>query len=261
MIRSDMCDAATHQPHQAADAEQTVPWGRALLDRQLFIVGELVEGGFEIAQAIRRQASDETAPKVVQGDLAAAYACVSKAVRLSLMLQTDLIQNLARMSHVVTNPAFSREDNIEASRPRLEAQRNARVHRVVSRIARADKPDAEAAERLVREAGERLERGDAFAHVLSLPFSEIIALICKDLGLEPDWPALAEEAWARAEIASGAPQPAPRRGDGHARFAWNPGRAPSGAHGRALAPGTIPRCSRSNRVAIGGVGWRGAPWD
>ncbi len=200
-----MSDAATDQPHNAADAEQTVPWARALLDRQLFIVGELVEGGFEIAQAIRRQASDETAPKVVQGDLAAAHACVSKAVRLSLMLQTDMIQNLARMTSVVSNPAFSADMNAEAARPRFEAQRKARAHRVVARIARAEKPDAETAERLVREAGERLERGDAFRNVLSLPFSEIIALICKDLGLDPDWPALAEEAWALEEIASGAP--------------------------------------------------------
>ncbi len=200
-----MSDAATDLSDQAADAEQTVPWARALLDRQLFIVGELVEGGFEIAQAIRRQASDETAPKVVHGDIAAAYACVSKAVRLSLMLQTDMIQNLARMTSVVSNAAFSAATNTEAARPRLEAQRKARAHRVVARIARAERPDAEAAERLVREAGERLERGDAFANVLSLPFSEIIALICKDLGLDPDWPALAEEAWAREEIASGAP--------------------------------------------------------
>jgi hypothetical protein len=205
MICSDMSDTATGPSHQAADAEQTVPWARALLDRQLYIVGELVEGGFEIAQAIRRQASDETAPKVVQGDIAAAHACVSKAVRLSLMLQTDMIQNLARMTSVVSNPAFSAATNTEAARPRLEAQRKARAHRVVARIARAEKPDAEVAERLVREARERLERGDAFAHVLSLPFSEIIALICKDLGLDPDWPALAQEAWALEEIATGAP--------------------------------------------------------
>jgi hypothetical protein len=208
MICSDMSAAATSQPDQARDADEAAndaPWARALLDRQLFIVGELVEGGFEIAQAIRRQASDETAPKVVQGDLAAAHACVSKAVRLSLMLQTDMIQNLARMTSVVSNPAFSGEANTEAARPRLEAQRKARAHRVVERIARAEKPDAEAAERLVTEARQRLERGDAFAHVLSLPFSEIIALICKDLGLDPDWPALAEEAWALEEIASGAP--------------------------------------------------------
>ena len=40
--------------------------------------------------------------------------------------------------------------------------------------------------------------------MLSRPISELIALICQDLGLAPDWPQLAEEAWAKAEIASGA---------------------------------------------------------
>ena len=34
---------------------------------------------------------------------------------------------------------------------------------------------------------------------------ELVALICRDFGLEPNWDALAQEAWAQAEIASGAP--------------------------------------------------------
>ena len=33
---------------------------------------------------------------------------------------------------------------------------------------------------------------------------ETIALICRELGLSPDWQALAQEAWARQEIDSGA---------------------------------------------------------
>ena len=40
---------------------------------------------------------------------------------------------------------------------------------------------------------------------MSRPIGEIVALICKDLGLEPDWGRLAQEAWAQAEIADGDP--------------------------------------------------------
>jgi hypothetical protein len=33
---------------------------------------------------------------------------------------------------------------------------------------------------------------------------ELVAMICRDFGLEPDWDALEQEAWAQAEIAGGA---------------------------------------------------------
>jgi hypothetical protein len=37
------------------------------------------------------------------------------------------------------------------------------------------------------------------AAILKRPTAEIIALICRELGLPDDWPRLAEEAWAREE--------------------------------------------------------------
>ncbi|MDB5459102.1 MAG: hypothetical protein JWO72_843, partial [Caulobacteraceae bacterium] len=48
-----------------------------------------------------------------------------------------------------------------------------------------------------------LDDEDLYGDVLARPFSEVVADICRDLGLDPDWSRLAQEPWARAEIDSG----------------------------------------------------------
>jgi hypothetical protein len=63
---------------------------------------------------------------------------------------------------------------------------------------------AEIVERSVREAAERLEAENDFASLMRRPFSEIVDHICRDLGLRPDWSRLAEEEWAKAELAGDA---------------------------------------------------------
>jgi hypothetical protein len=74
--------------------------------------------------------------------------------------------------------------------------------------------DAEAiiaAQAATREARERLEDEDLFGDLADLPLSEIVARVCRDVGLSPDWPGLAGEDWARAEIGGG-PQGGPQGG-------------------------------------------------
>ncbi len=46
---------------------------------------------------------------------------------------------------------------------------------------------------------ERRGSDKALAEILKRPTAEVIALICRELGLPADWPRLAEEAWAREE--------------------------------------------------------------
>ena len=69
--------------------------------------------------------------------------------------------------------------------------------------------------------------------------SEIVARICKDLGLEPDWNKLAEELWAKAEIATGDP-------------GWP-------LAGRARAPEPVPEPVPEPAIepALAGGGWDG----
>jgi hypothetical protein len=71
----------------------------------------------------------------------------------------------------------------------------------VQRLGEAASLDQETVERLVCEAGERLEDDRIYHDLARRPLGEIVALICKDLGLEPDWDGLAGEYWAAAEIA------------------------------------------------------------
>ncbi len=54
---------------------------------------------------------------------------------------------------------------------------------------------------MIEETGERLDDEDIYGDVASRPVGELVALICRDLGLDPDWTRLAEEAWAQDEIA------------------------------------------------------------
>jgi len=117
-------------------------------------------------------------------------------------------------------------------------RRKARVEAIIERVAKADH-DEEEVDRLVREAGERLDDEDLYGEVLGRPVGELVSLICRDLGLAPDWSRLAEEAWARREAAEGDPRspfaPLPldggevgSRGDGPAavRPAGHPYRQP-----------------------------------
>jgi len=64
----------------------------------------------------------------------------------------------------------------------------------------ADRPERR--ERLTeseRFGFERRGSDKALAEILKRPTAEVIALICRELGLPADWPRRAEEAWARGE--------------------------------------------------------------
>jgi hypothetical protein len=63
--------------------------------------------------------------------------------------------------------------------------------------------DEETLEILMTEACERLDDEDLYGDLLQHPISEIVARLCQDLGLDPDWAELAKELWAVREIESG----------------------------------------------------------
>jgi hypothetical protein len=203
-------DASALISHSAA--EPADGWARAMLERQLWILGQLAEGGLEIARAIERQATkreatDAEAPPPrdgVRSDLPLAYARVARAVRLTILLQSKLIGDLQTLDKLAAHTASCAQIRADVARPGLQRQMKAKVQRIVGRIAEADSDDADEVERVMREAAERLDQDDIYGDVLARPASEIIARICHDLGLEPDWPALAQEAWVQDEIKGGA---------------------------------------------------------
>lgn len=182
-------------------------WARPLAERQLAILGRLAEAGLEMAVALEAQAKG--GPVVVEGDIALAYDRVARAVRQTIMLQSNLIGTLQERQAAEVNRKASAKSSA------------ARLVREVIEDDREAKDDRERARRLKDEAAERLEAED-FGDLLARPFGEAVAQICRDLGLSPDWLALAEDC-AEAEAKLTAPPgdtPASAQQQGPIEVTW-----------------------------------------
>lgn len=205
----------------AASPQREGDWARPLLDRHLVLLSELAEDGMQMARAFKDMAlraltveaqtagpqttetQAEAPPLVDPTRISLAYARVTRAVRLALLLQAKLIGDLKALER---DAAYSGAGNgARASGAQLEQTRKARIALIVGRVARMDGETEEAVQQAMRETGERLDRDEAYADLLARPVSELVALICQDLGLAPDWKQLADEAWALDETADDEP--------------------------------------------------------
>ena len=143
-----------------------------------------------------------------------AYARVARAVRMTILLQSKLIADLQALESTAAHEAAQANSLQGTQRVCCVHDQKRRIGRTVARIAWADRQDHERAQRLGRETVERLEQDELYGDILTRPFSEIIAHICRDLGQVPDSvrneintgrPGIALAAlWARPP-----PQPAP----------------------------------------------------
>jgi hypothetical protein len=140
-----------------------------------------------------------------------AFSRMAKAVRLTGLVQSRLIKDIGQVisnERLFQAPARERARIIAAvedkarNDPAREHKR--RVEKIVDRVAQAETDDEDRLDRLADETIDRLDDEDLYGDVLTRPIGELVALICRDLGLDPDWTRLAEEAWAKEEIESGA---------------------------------------------------------
>ena len=200
--------AAISDPTAQADSPagpEGVAAPRALIERQLWVLGRLAEAGLNLALAIERQGTAEDAGPAAASDVALAYGRVSRAVRLTLALQAKVIQDLQALDEIAARRLDGDCDRAERERRSLAQQRKDRVQRIVERVIEAETPCETEVDRLADAAAERLEHDDIYGDLATRPVGEIIALVCRDLGLSPDWSRLAEEAWAQDEIRDRAP--------------------------------------------------------
>ena len=182
--------------------------------------------------------ADDPLSEKTRCEAALAHARVSRAVRMTALLQTRLIQDIGRLRSWA---ALTAEQARAAAQAEVEDAKvsadpayghKARVEAIVSRVIRAQTDDPDRIERLVCETGERLDDDDIYGDVSTRPVGQLVSLICRDLDIAPDWARLAEEAWAKAEAAAGDPRspfyvrPSPRSGE----------EGPVGWRGRAAAP-------------------------
>lgn len=198
----------------SADTDPAADWARPVLERQLWMLGQLAEVGLEMARAIGRQATQAEPPQdgqpacdAFQGDLPLAYGRVARAVRLTLALQTKVVEALQALDRREAHEASCAQIEADLARPDREDQRKDLIEGIVRRVSYRQGQEADERERVSREVEILLEHDEIYGDVLSQPASTLIARICRDLGLEPNWPDLAQEAWAQAEMASGAVGP------------------------------------------------------
>jgi hypothetical protein len=186
-------------------------WERAVLDRQLEALGRLADMAMAIAAAIERQAT--AAEPGPQADLHRAsmdFSRVSRAVRLTYALQSRLIADFkGRPEPQPDEGERSYTGSIDVvwdgDPPMRAVVQKRQMRGLVQRVAEAAELDREAIETLVCEARERLEDEDFHDVLINRPVGEVLAIICAELGLDPDWDRLSRDAWAQAEIARSPP--------------------------------------------------------
>ena len=121
------------------------------------------------------------------------FARVSRAVRMTIALQSRLAKDLAALDRDDAHAALRRKDQRRMRLSRLVAQAaeagiGARRDAGPATRTRDDETLEDEIEQLSCDAYERLteaEDGDLFG----LTFDEVVASVCKDLGLSPEWTA------------------------------------------------------------------------
>jgi hypothetical protein len=191
-----------HIPTPADPATDATDRARRLVDRQLAMLGDLAEMGLEVARAVERRAK-EAGPQDDLNAVAMAYARAARAVRMALMLQSRLIRDLQALEDGVAEQAASVVARADKARIDRQDERKLQVERIVGRVAQARSDDEDEIQWFADETAERLADDGLYGDVMKRPVGEIVALICRDLGLKPDWARLAEEAWAKEEIERG----------------------------------------------------------
>jgi hypothetical protein len=215
--------------------EDHFAWAQGLLIRQVMRLEALSESALRMALAIERQATGSSAEASAKEEIAGlaaeasakagaeapaapppsldaaamAFSRVARGMHMTALLQSRLIGELEQgrrreEGRAEVEGQARMEIEREAYRRDPALGRKRRVEDIVERVAMARLGDDDRAlDRLMTQACERLDDDDIYGDVATRPVGELVALICRDLGLEPDWPSLAQEAWAREEIESG----------------------------------------------------------
>jgi len=170
--------------------------------RQLAVLQELAEIGMQMARALRdealaraeAEAPAEPAPRSRFGaaDPALQFSRIAKAVRQTLALETRVAEGIAtaRQAHEQRTVGAARL----ALDDRQDDIRGFVVQAIESEADRRELPEKEV-ERLTDELDERLEDGGYDEALADGPIAELVARICFDLGLTPDW-RIWDEDWA-----------------------------------------------------------------
>lgn len=157
-------------------------------ERHLRALQELAEIGMDLARLLRREAvaRAEACPETWDSasgepaglDLGLKFSRIARAVRQTLALE-------ARLAEYGLERTRRLESERRAERSRLGAARKAAVRRVVEHTIDADANHNDV-EGLLDELDERLDDGRDDADYADRPVGELVACICRDLGVTPE---------------------------------------------------------------------------
>jgi hypothetical protein len=176
-------------------------------ERDLRMLDQLAEVGMRLVRAVEQQAMAQAVPEQVGaqgvgalgrmsgGDLALAFSRLARAVRQTIALKAKLVEDRWALDHRQAADQAQRAAAVKQARK--AAQKN-RVKRIVEGVIDAE-ADGDDRENLLIDLDLRLDDEDLFADYDERTFGEIVALICRDLGISPDARLREVETWGIGE--------------------------------------------------------------
>jgi hypothetical protein len=208
------------------DDDDAPAWAR----RHLGMLVDLGDMGMVLARDLVRRVTAETeaaeagqaedAPpgRAAAVDPALSFTRISRAVRLTIALEARMRRQIEAGVFGPANDdaadgdddddAFSGPIDYEAIQRQIAARIDPRslnrgkdhdIRRAVEDTIETASDDPDEVERLREELTERLEKDEFFDDRIQWPISETIAMLCQDLGLDPDWGRWEKRHWARQE--------------------------------------------------------------
>jgi hypothetical protein len=180
-------------------------------ERHLAILQELTAIGMDIARAVRCQAMEAAKPAVdgwvapPEGprDFTALFACISRAVRLTVAFEAKLAEERRQwLRSSETERAAARAEAARcraANETRRRALKKAKVERIAKQGIESRTKDLQERYDLGRGLSERLREYERYDELGNRPIGEILARIFMDLGIRPDWQRWEREDWALEE--------------------------------------------------------------
>lgn len=187
-------------PSISSPSDPALAAAHARAQQRLAMLHELAEIGMRLARRLDAQAEEPDA-----GDVGLVFSRIARAVRQTLALEARLEAELAGLTR---QAAAERERAAEQAARAPYYARGRIVRRAVVRAIEADTDDDDV-EQLVEDLDERLCDREDDADFLDRPIGELVASICKDLGVRADLSLWEDEAWAIAEAAARTPPAAP----------------------------------------------------
>jgi hypothetical protein len=167
---------------------------------------EMAEIGMGLLRNLQQRAEDDS--KIDAGEVALAYSRITRAVRLTIALKAKLAdEGRVRKER---DEAAEVKRLWECEEQRIDRRRD-QVERLVEQAIETEASEGER-DRLMSGLRERLDEDDIDAKLTDRPIGEVLARICRDLGIEPDPSLWANEIWAdeaRARLAPSRPFESP----------------------------------------------------